>query len=371
MMRSAILANLLLLFVLLLASSAQAQTAYSLALGSGSQSQIGTGLPLPVQVFAGGTMTATAGTAFWPPLLGVPQVGPSPPVTETGPSGTLRVNPGVIGRVATAVAIQPTFPTNPAVFQVNTAIDSFWPAATATFAPGQGPAALALTPGAPVTITSTVGGTVTYSNTGRAFGGAGGFSFSPSPLAADGLIAGAAVTVYINFMGSVPGTLPVAAAIVPVFTLLPQSGAGFVGSVTPAPQISTAGANTTPGFVAGIFGPLGTAISTAFTANGFPGLTNRIIGDQGFPWTTGMLTVAAPAVPPETFFLSGTDTRVGGVGAGNVSMVAGTLSNRQLSGPNANRSWVRMLLPEPGAMAAAAGALLTLGACHNWVRRRR
>jgi hypothetical protein len=97
-----------------------------------------------------------------------------------------------------------------------------------------------------------------------------------------------------------------------------------------------------------------------------------VTSSKGFPWTTGKITISQPgALPePEVFFLSGTDTR-DTQGTGNVTLVSGALSQRALSGPNANRGWVRMLLPEPGAALGAAGALGLLGVCHSLVRRRR
>jgi len=91
---------------------------------------------------------------------------------------------------------------------------------------------------------------------------------------------------------------------------------------------------------------------------------------EGFPWTTGMLTISQPAAKgsPEVFTLTGMDSRVGGVGT--ISLVAGALSDRVTTGPNANRSWARYTLPEPGAVLGAAAALAMLGVCHGLVRRR-
>jgi hypothetical protein len=82
-----------------------------------------------------------------------------------------------------------------------------------------------------------------------------------------------------------------------------------------------------------------------------------------------LITVSQPgAAPPEIFFLSGTDMRVAGVG--NVSLVSGSLSDRALSGPNANRAWLRLAMPEPTVAAGAGAALAMLALCHGLVRRR-
>ena len=114
-------------------------------------------------------------------------------------------------------------------------------------------------------------------------------------------------------------------------------------------------------------GPLGTINSSFQPGATFP--SNMVTGSKGFPWSTGFITLSQPgAGPPEIFFLSGTDMRVAGVG--NVSLVAGALSTRALSGPNGNRAWLSLTLPEPTAAVGAAGALAMLGLLHGLVRRR-
>ena len=109
-------------------------------------------------------------------------------------------------------------------------------------------------------------------------------------------------------------------------------------------------------------------------ASSIPGtgltLANIVFGSKGYPWTTGLIIVSAPMAMggAEIFFLSGTDMRVAGVG--NVSLVSGSLSDRFLSGANANRGWVSLTLPEPSAALGAAGAFAMLALCHGLVRRR-
>lgn len=358
------------LLPLVMGTAAQAQTQHSLAAGSGGQLQIGSGLPLPIQVFTGGTASGTAG--IFPPLL-VPH-DPVPIITQQT-DGKITVPPNVLSKVATAIQQQPTFVTNVAVFQVNTAIDYRFPSATATFAPGGGPAL----PGSPYFGPGTAGGSMTYTQSGasNSFGGSAQFAINGNTaLAAGGAIVGQPVTVYINFAKQFPASAATRAALVGAQASNAWAGVttAFPGQQTPgvaAPNWSMAGSFASNGAVLGSVQCIPPACLLGSA------LVNNVLSDKGNPWTTGLITVAAPNAvgAPETFFLSGTDTRTDGggnqVGSGNISMVSGTMSNRTLSGPNSNRAWVSLTLPEPTAMAGAAGALLMLGVCHNMVRRRR
>jgi hypothetical protein len=91
----------------------------------------------------------------------------------------------------------------------------------------------------------------------------------------------------------------------------------------------------------------------------------------GFPWTTGRIIVSEPSAYGvyEKFTITGKDSRTP-MGAGTISLVAGALSHRKLTGPNANRAWARYTLPEPGAVLGAVAALAVLGICHGAVPRR-
>jgi hypothetical protein len=86
---------------------------------------------------------------------------------------------------------------------------------------------------------------------------------------------------------------------------------------------------------------------------------------EGFPFTTGMITISQYAAKgsPEVFKLTGGDARVNGVGT--ISLVSGGLSLRVSTGANANRSWARYTLPEPSAVLGAAAVLAMLGVCHR------
>ena len=92
----------------------------------------------------------------------------------------------------------------------------------------------------------------------------------------------------------------------------------------------------------------------------------------GFPHTTGQLLIIVTGAlgGDEIFLRTGFDGR-NASGAGVVTMVSGTLSARTLSGPNANRGWVTLKIPEPGVLAAGSSGLLMLAGCHWLTRRRR
>ena len=285
-------------------------------------------------------------------------------------NGTLIIPAGALERPAVRGEIG-VFNTNPAVYQVATSIDYAWPAAQATFAPGGAPGPAVLGTGG--------GGIISYSGGAQAFGGAAQFSIVAGPLQGTGRVplnaTGMApvATVWINAFGALPAT----AMTLAVVGASNVNGLGAPGApIAAATQTTMFGPLSTMGFgavnltqpiVCCAVGPNGTINGSA--AVGGPGLSNMVTGSKGFPWTTGFVTISQPgAVPAEVFFLSGTDMRVAGVG--NVSLVSGALSLRALSGPNANRGWLSLTLPEPSAVLGAASALIMLGVCHGVTRRR-
>jgi len=409
-------------------------SAAELQIGTGLPLPVGTagiflGGMTPVN---GGTMCGTGtmgcsispdgpGTAYWPPLLiprndniatsGAPG---APGRGEPGSLATMTIMQALTTAAGGAIAIPPSafiraapgapapiavFPTNPAVFQVATTIDFGWPApagtvsvmtgmgtvpvvipGTVTFAPGGAPGPL---------VTGFGAGVITYSGGAKAFGGAGLFAISAGPAAAGGRVpdnlAGAlpVASVWINFKGATPAgamTVGVVGASAPNGigapggSLMAPAGTTMFGPVVTASMATMfngIGVVNVPagGTLCTMFcmGPNGTIMSSFQPGGAFP--SNMVTASKGFPWTTGLITVSQPgALPPEIFFLSGTDMRVAGVG--NVSLVSGSLSLRALSGPNANRGWVRLAMPEPAAALGAAGALAMLALCHGLVRRR-
>jgi hypothetical protein len=102
-----------------------------------------------------------------------------------------------------------------------------------------------------------------------------------------------------------------------------------------------------------------------------PGTTHDPANSAGFPWTTGMVRIVQPSALGDwdTVTITGMDSRVNGVGT--ISLVSGALSDRLISGPNANRGWMRLTVPEPGAVVGALTALAMLAACHATRRARR
>ena len=366
--------------------STTAQAQYLLTGNSGGELQIGTGLPLPIGpagIFLGGMTPGTAGT--FPPLLVPPAANVSTggaatrTIAQTGGTaqgGAIVVPPAVLTKLAPGVPTRiAVFPTNPAVYQVATSADYAWPAATATLAPGGAPGPAILGTGS--------GGVIAYSGGAKSFGGPGQFSFTPGIGAGSGRVppntlgVRPVATVWINAFGALPASAMTLAVVgasnpgglaQPGAPILSPVGTTMFGPVSPgfgAVNITTGGTPMAP--VCCTVTPSGGFASSI--AVGGPGVTNMVTGSKGFPWTTGFVTISQQAaVPPEIFFLSGTDSRVGGVG--NVSLVSGALSTRNLSGPNANRGWLSLTLPEPGAALGAAGALAALALCHGLVRRR-
>ena len=102
-----------------------------------------------------------------------------------------------------------------------------------------------------------------------------------------------------------------------------------------------------------------------------PGTANPVRSFGG-PWTTGMLTVSVTQNPGDTdeiFMLTGSDNRVNGIG--NISLVAGSISHRNLSGPNANRGWLNFqVVPEPTRVLMLVAGLSLLALLNRALRRR-
>jgi uncharacterized protein GlcG (DUF336 family) len=153
-----------------------------------------------------------------------------------------------------------------------------------------------------------------------------------------------------------PGGTPMALLQVPGATMTAKPNKG------PEPGIMVVAAPTTMGL-------LTMSAFTAMAPTAMTGLTN-MAASTGYPWTTGMLTLRAPLAPGggEVFMITGMDSRVGGVGV--IQLVSGTLSRRGVTGPNANRAWLRLNLPEPSATLGTLGALGMLALCHGLARRR-
>jgi hypothetical protein len=349
------------------AGMAQAQTYYSVTAGGG-QAQIGAGLPLPIQAATtGGTMMSPIGTGtMFPPLL-IPlnanpskrlvkqTAGPDPKKMTVPPSVFKRPGPGPL-KVGVAL-------NNPKVFQVQTNLVFTGPHpafGTMTFqAGGRTGAATTTFNGIPA------GATIRYSSSAAQFGG-------PSQTK---VVPATAIKVWANALGAMlPCKHPAFggannSCVAPLLAAYPDNTAaaggpvGFVNSTpgTPVPMTPNVVVVSVPNVMG----------TVAMSADAMASLMlTNMATSAGFPWTTGRieLSQSMALLTPEAFTLTGMDSRMGGVGT--LSLVSGALSNRTLSGPNANRSWARYTLPEPGAVLGAAAALAVLGICHGLVRRR-
>ena len=374
------------------AGTSQAKLAYyTLAAGSGAQTHIGNGLALPIQPAA----TALVTGMVFPPLLipkapGVVRV--TATTTATGTQQKIIVPGGALKKVASQNTVG-VFTSNPTLYAVGTHLSFAWPTAQATFSVS------GRTGGATTTFVGAINtNNIKYSPriVGKRFGGPGRFLIragaadfgGEDPEHLKGVIT-AQVTVYaiavrptgnppcvhtaltpVPFPG--PGNPACVAALIEAIPSGPAAPGGAVG-VT----VTTAPANLFPAIGIGAFGtgplhPAGPAGTVSFFTfvTPQPGPTNMAASD-GFPFTTGMITISAMSAmgAPEIFIISGDDTRTAG-GAGTIQMVAGALSQRPLSGDNANRAWVRLVLePNPqvpsmsvlGLATTAGLMLLTAG----------
>ena len=161
--------------------------------------------------------------------------------------------------------------------------------------------------------------------------------------------------------------------------VVPDTGGGSMAGEFG--QIATNPAFTTPtGVFTGDLGVNGTILrfgSPELIGGNPQPFTGQANTSWDIPRTTGRLTVSvtknAAALSknkPEVFIREGTDMRTAG-GQGIVVLVSGALSKRNISGPNGNRGWQTLNVPEPASIVAASAGLLALFGCHQLVRRRR
>jgi len=359
--------------------------------GGGLQYQIGGGLPLPIQA----TNPTATGTVF--PNLLVPPVAGGFVLQQPGPDPRdITIHYPLMSKPAVYKAIG-VFGNNPNLYQVATNLSVRFPVTSQTVMFELSGRTGATT----TTFTSPIGGNnIRYSNAlGQRFGGPGNFFVSnPGNKPAGALYSGVNATIWavgVPGPGNPPCTHP---ALIPPFPGPgnPACVAG-VGQAVPgtavaggaawgAPvgfTVTTLGGTpaalaTSPGKT--MLGPKpgvqvvaanadGTILASAFTPAGNTGFTN-MASSTGYPWTTGRITVSAPlaAGVGEKFTITGMDGRVNGVGT--IQLVTGALARRTRSGPNANRAWLRINVPEPSAMLAAGAGLAMLALCHGLARRR-
>jgi hypothetical protein len=393
-----------LIFSFGVAGTAQART-YALASGSGAQLHIGNGLQLPIQAAATALVT---GTVFPTLLIPVANGAGVEGTTANTINQQITVPPNVLLKQGTQNTVGVFF-SNPTLYAVATNIDYRWPAASAVFSENGVRASNA----AVTFIGVAPGNTVRYSSRAatpaKRFGGAGAFALKPGPAA--GLHSDSPVTIFAIANpgpltpngaggGNPPCTHPAflppnsggnSACIGALINAMPTGLAaagqgltslGFAGAIvtTPGgvsrPNLTPNGAATPnalsspqpalSGIVVGKFGavPTGTVSAAALIGPVSNGLTNKATSD-GFPFTTGKITISAALANggAEVFIISGDDQR-STMGGGTLQMVAGAVSARTLSGPNANRAWLRLVLdplaPVPAMSTLAQGVMIVL-----------
>jgi hypothetical protein len=326
--------------VALMAATAQA-TVHPIS--GNARFQIGDGLPIPI-------------TFVGPPNGGVPIVAGAVISQAAGPDPKAMVMEKKTFETLKRPFNLPVWGSNHAVYQVNTSIGIEIPLVDETLSAGgrTGAATVSYCPGQTVTATGNPGcasglaapgslkGIMIYSSTGNQFGGAmGGRLFGTANVALN--ILGA---TSMQFAGGVIMHMALASPV--------STGTGGIGNAFGGVGASS-GKITTPGVFSITASPGGAIGSATPTSMGDPGLTNAASSGGG-PWTTGMLVVTQPLAlgTAEKFTLTGSDNRLSGVGT--ISMVAGGVSNRTTSGPNANRGWMNMTIGEPlGALPSMSG----------------
>jgi hypothetical protein len=356
---------------LVTASASSAQNYYSVT-GGGGQTQIGDGLPLPIQVNRT-PMGSPIGTGTIQPPLLIP-VNPDPGkalIKQTGSApAQMKLAPGVLRRVPASPKVIGLAANNPKVLQVKTRISFSGPAdvkGSMTFKKDGFRTKVVSFAGAPA------GSVALYSGSINRFGGASQMRIALLSEIGVWLNVGAMLPCKHPAFGGVNGSC--LAPLVPAYpaTLAAAGGAmTMAGKITAGTTVTTPGAPPakSPGIVALSIPNTTGLIAKSANAKNTGTLTNMATS-VGFPWTTGKVLLSQPSALAafEKFTLTGKDSR-SAMGAGTISLVSGALSNRKLSGPNANKSWARYTLPEPGAALAAAAALAALALGHAVVKRR-
>lgn len=343
----------------LAASTAAAQAVHPLA-GS-ARFQVGAGLPLPITTAASpnGRVLAT------PAATAMQTSGPDPRRLTLSPSqltaaaapmnvGFALVNPNVF-QIHTSVSVR--LPNAPAVFRAGGRTGP----ATVTFCPGQVVGTVNPACASPAAPGNVINGLIRYTRTSNQFGG-------PAQAAMGGVVDSAlrAGSFAPCHFASATGCIAVFASAAPLPAAM--QGAPF-GSFAVAP-----GSAPSPGLFAVGVSPGG--VITSITS---AGLGSGVANPQtsfGGPWTTGMVTVSVTGpLGLQVFTLTGSDNRVSGVGS--LSLVSGSVSARGLTGPNANRGWLNLVLgpaaagapsASPAGIAAIAGLLALVGARRLYAR---
>jgi hypothetical protein len=353
------------------ATTAQAQTAvYSLS--GNSRAQIGAGLPLPITF----QPAPNGKVLFGPPAFVFQTAGPDPKAM------TFQLNTAtpIFGPV-TATAFVALF--NPRVHQVKTSLIVNGPVGgTAMFSAGgrTGPATLTWCPGQALPTASfnpactnatsatavhgaTQNASLRYQATANQFGGT-----------SQGLIGGGA-SVVIRAGATLAPCKAVAlggtnASCLGAFSLPVINPTAIGGAPFGAVNITTPALSKNVHFIGVLANGQVTAVHPALLGTA----PKNNVKTYGAPYTTGKVTVRAPLAlgGGETFYLSGSDNRVDGVGS--ISLVTGGIGARSISGTNANRGWLNYEVTPFSVPSISNGGLILLGsiflAATAWMVRR-
>jgi hypothetical protein len=285
---------------------------------------------------------------------------PGATVAMTSPNGAVTLKPGQLTHARTpnwlfGLALDPNF----AVFQLGTSLAVSFPAAvegTVSFAPAgrAGADVVTFCPGDVVTPAGNpmcsdpsegiISGLMRYTRTGAEIGGPARGSFSGTANVAFRL-SGGPLCAYAS------GANPSCKAIFALTTPPPTGAWGgsfgvFVSTLRDAPS---------PGRFYVTLGPVGTILGITPTPYLGLGLPN-LLTSYGGPWTAGKLTLSVTdntGASTEVFVLSGMDTRDPITGQGSVSLVSGSVSDRSLWAPTANRGWLNLIIKPPFGVVPA------------------
>ena len=364
---------------------------------STSRAQIGNGLPLPI--------------TFTPPPRGklAPVSGATAMQTSVITGGAITIPSAQLTAAPPPINL-PLHPSNNNVFQVQTSGTGKFPGVgvTAMFAAASftangsvqlagrtGPSTVTFCPGLPVptatynpscsnppiqvpsTAVNGLKGSLRYVKTLNQFGGTARGSAAGTATGGRG-----AVVALRNLpLGSLaPCTHTLLPTAAPTgtdagckvnFDFVVPFPTGVNGGTFGVTNMDAVGPGLVPGIFAAKINAGGTIVSMTSPGTGVG--INNLATSHGAPWTTGMLTVSAfntANLGTEMFILSGSDSANTAAGTRRISLVSGAVAQRTLSGPNANRGWLNLFLPEPGAVLGSVGALLALLGCHSLLRRR-
>jgi hypothetical protein len=351
---------------LLFASHATSAAPQYYSVAGGLQFQIGSERPMPLQLFPVNTATPmnqlVTMTKFPPQLLIAVTPDPAKALIQqtTGPDPKqITIQPGLLRRAATGPKAQGALKFNPRILQVRTNAEFSAPA------PALGAAVLRAggRTGPPVvTYAGPSSNVIRYMKTAAQFGGTlqahidpvtpirvfvGPLSKLPCKHPAFG---GADMNCQALVFEEQPGSLVAQGAKVGFTAMTPGSPAPF--------RVNASIPNTT--------GLIAKSVSAVTTGT----LSNKL-ATAGFPWTTGRIIVSAPEAlgDSERFTITGMDSRMDGIGT--ISLVSGALGNRALTGPNGNRGWLRLTVPEAAPAISTAAALAAVALCHALARRAR